>query len=580
MSDKKLSEWVRAKPYAALSLCAFVVTAYLCLVNLDYVGLWHDEVLVSFVSKNLLEQGDIVGWDGRNMVAGPNGVGLNDELREFSPPVQYIVTAVGFALFGVNETGARILHALAGILALGVFYLILRQHLSNSPRLVFFIFLFAAWSAQLLLYFRQSRYYAVTILCMMAGFYLYERYYQTKKPVYLGAVTLISILAFFNHYPGGTATMLSLAAYHLLFRWRETTMREWVAFGSCGLIIGALGLAYLIFIGLIGGGRDPHAAFLTGDFGEYQGTLPLFVLKIWICVRDLFTADWISWPVFLWFAGALFLVWRLSGTAKHSRQIRRARRRQSAVKEGRGEALPVMAVGKIVCLGALFALFAALLTQQPVWLRGMTLDLRYYVAALPLLLTMKGLFAEWAWRKSKIAGVLVVAILLFTSAGAAPVNIRSVYTGERTLGFHLFQFVREIHRPYRDSIQTVADYLLQHTEQDDLVYVPGYYIGREELTFYISHRIKFCGVLDRNSPLPSDRVESLRASLYIGQCDPDWIVVFGPVQQEYWDRIKAHYDVAAVLDVYHHTTQRAELTRHEFEPLPAQGGVHIFRRKG
>lgn len=582
MNVKGLSERIRGQPYATLSLCAFVVAAYLCLVNLDYVGLWHDEAVVGFVGKNLLEQGDIVGWDGRNLVGGPNGKSLNEDLRDVAPPLQYVLTAVGFAIFGVNETGARILHALVGFLALGFFYLILRQHLPNHPRLLFFLFLFVAWSAQLLLYFRQSRYYAVTILCMMAGFYFYERYYQTKKPVCLGVVTLISALAFFNHYACGTAMMLSLAGYHLLFRARETTVREWVAFGSCGLIIGALGLAYLIFIGLIGGDSDSSGAFLTGDYGEYQGTLPLFLFRIWICVRDLFAADWISWPVFLWFAGMLFLVWRkrLSKTAKHSRQVRRARHRQSALKEASGEDLPVIAVGKIVFLGALFALFSALLSVQPVWLRGMTLDLRYYVAVLPLLLAMKGLFAESIWRKSKIAGVAVVAVLLFTSAGAAPFNIPTVYTGERTLGFHLFQFIREIHLPYRDSIQAVADYLLQHTEQDDLIYVPGYYIGREELTFYIGHRIKFCGVVDRDSPLPSDRVDSLRASLYIGQCDPDWIVVFGPVQQKYWDRIKTHYDATSVLDVYHHTTQRAELSRHEFEPLPAQGGVHIFRRKG
>ena len=183
MSDKKLSEWVRAKPYAALSLCAFVVSAYLCLGNLDYVTLWHDETVVSFISKNLLEQGDILGWDGRNLVGGPNGRSLNEDLRDVAPPVQYLLTAAGFIVFGFTETGARFPHALAGVLALGFFYLILRQQLSNNPRLIFFIFLFAAWSAQLLLYFRQARYYGAVVLCMMVGFYLYERYWPNEKSV-------------------------------------------------------------------------------------------------------------------------------------------------------------------------------------------------------------------------------------------------------------------------------------------------------------------------------------------------------------------------------------------------------------
>ncbi len=219
-------ERARAKPYQTASWCVFLVAAYLCLVNLNYAALWHDEAVVAFLGNNLLEQGDIVGWDGRNLVAGPNGRALNEELRDVAPPLQYVLTAAGFAVFGFNETGARIVHALAGILALGGFYLILRQHLSDSPRLTFFIFLFAAWSAQLLLWFRQARYYSMTVLTMMAGLYLYERYWQTRRPIYLAALTLVATLAFFNHYAVGAATMLSLATMHLLFRARETSRRE------------------------------------------------------------------------------------------------------------------------------------------------------------------------------------------------------------------------------------------------------------------------------------------------------------------------------------------------------------------
>ena len=185
-SIKGLSERLYAKPYSVLSFGVFAIAAYLCLVNLDYVGLWHDEAVVGFVGKNLLEQRDIVGWDGRNLVGGPNGKSLNEDLRDVAPPLQYVLTAVGFAIFGINEMGARILHALVGLLTLGFFYLILRQHLPNHPRLLFFLYLFVAWSAQLLLYFRQSRYYAVAVLGMMAGFYFYECYYRTKKPACLG----------------------------------------------------------------------------------------------------------------------------------------------------------------------------------------------------------------------------------------------------------------------------------------------------------------------------------------------------------------------------------------------------------
>ena len=68
------------------------------------------------------------------------------------------------------------------------------------------------------------------------------------------------------------------------------------------------------------------------------------------------------------------------------------------------------AVSKIILTGALFALFSALLSPQPIW-TARYLDLRYYVPALPLLLAIKGLFAEWVCRYSKLAGGAVVAVL-------------------------------------------------------------------------------------------------------------------------------------------------------------------------
>ena len=136
-----LSARLRAAPYTVASIGVLLVATYLCLVNLDYAALWHDEAPAAFFGKTLLQQGDIVGWDGRNLVGGTNGRTLNDELRDVLPPLMYVLNAAGFAVFGINEIGARIVHAVIGIVALGVFYLLLRQHLSSYPRLMFFIFI-------------------------------------------------------------------------------------------------------------------------------------------------------------------------------------------------------------------------------------------------------------------------------------------------------------------------------------------------------------------------------------------------------------------------------------------------------
>ena len=584
-SIRSLSARLRAAPYTVASVGVLLVAAYLCLVNLDYAALWHDEAPAAFFGKTLLQQGDIVGWDGRNLVGGTNGRTLNDELRDVLPPLMYVLNAAGFAVFGINEIGARIVHAVIGIVALGVFYLLLRQHLSSYPRLMFFIFLFVAWSAQLLLYFRQSRYFSVMVLALILIFYLYECYWRSRHPAYLSVIAVVAALSFFNHYAGGAATMLSLSAYHLLFRARATALREWVMFAFCGAAVVMVGAGYLYWLGVIGGERGGFMAFAGQAPTPYQGDSPAFVLffeKMWIYVRELFTADWISWPVFLWFVGMGLLAYQVR--RKQVRRASRQARRRSDDSAGIIEKIlrdnfPLTSAGKIVLMGALFALFSAMLSVQAIWLNPFA-DLRYYVGALPLLLAMKGLFAEWMWRKSKIAGAIALAVLLLTSAGAYPFNMVMYFSGQKSLGLHLFEFVREVHRPYRDSIRAVSDYLLAHAEQDDLVYVSGF-ADRETLIFSTGHHVLFCYVLDEDTPLPRAKIEALDAPyLWIGEHTPDWIVVFGALQKDYWERVKTNYVVAAELGVYPYPTQRPELNMHAFTPLPQKRGVYILRRKG
>ena len=564
-----------------------LIAAYLCLVNLDYAALWHDEAPAAFFGKTLLQQGSITGWDGRNLVGGTNGRMLNEDLLEVWPPLMYVLNAAGFAVFGINEIGARIVHAIIGITALGVFYLLLRQHLPKYPRLRFFIFVFVSGSAQLLLYFRQSRYFSVMVLALILLFYLYERYWQSRNSAYLPVIALVAALSFFNHYAGGAATMLSLAAYHLLFRARATTRREWALFAICGAAVAAVGSSYLYWLGVIGGERSGFMGFAGQDPTPYQGDkseLVIFIERIWIYTRELFTADWISWPVFLWFVGMALIAWqvRRKQAVGASRQVRRRAQRvndsASIAQKTLGDDFPLAAAGKIILMGALFALFSAMVSVQPIWMNPFA-DLRYYVGALPLLLAMKGLFVEWVWRRHVIAGAAAFGVLLFTSVGAAPFNIAMIFSGQRTLGLHLFEFIREVHRPYRDSISVVSSYLLQNTERDDLVYVPDF-ADREVLIFYVGDHVQFCCILDETTLLPKDKIAALDAPLYIEQNTPDWIVGFGGLRRETVEQFAASYEVVAKLKVYPYPTQRPELNFHAFSPLdPGDRGVFILRRQ-
>ena len=366
-------------------------------------ALWHDEAPAALIGRNLLQRGDITGWDGRNLVGGTNGRTLNQHLRDVLPPLTYVLNAAGMAVFGVNETGARSMPALVGILSLGLLYLLLRQHLAQHPRLILFCLLFAAWSPQLLLYFRQSRYYAFMACGVIAAFYLYERWWRSGKAGYLGALTLVALLAFFNHYHGGAATMLELAAWHLILRRRATTPRQWLALAAGGIVVVAVGTAYLAWLGVIGGERSGWTGFAgLAGFDEDRTTTPSLPLRILprvaIYLHELFTADWVSWPVFLWFAAMLLVILLrrrrpvpAAGEARTASRVTRSGRSAAgadAVPAARstpqppGGDLAVTAGAGIVLMGALFALFSALLSVQPMWLLiDPRADLRYYLGA-------------------------------------------------------------------------------------------------------------------------------------------------------------------------------------------------------
>ena len=139
--------------------------------------------------------------------------------------------------------------ALIGVLSLGLLYLLLRQHLAGHPRLILFCLPFAAWSPQLLLYFRQSRSYAFMAFGVIAAFFLYERWWRTGRDGYLAALTLVATLAFFNHYIGGA-----------------TPPRQWLVLAAAGAVVVALGAAYLVWLGVIVGERSGFLAF-TGVVG-------------------------------------------------------------------------------------------------------------------------------------------------------------------------------------------------------------------------------------------------------------------------------------------------------------------------
>ena len=553
--------------YQAATLCVFAVAVYLCLINLDYVAFWHDEGNTVGYAKNLLLFGDITGWDGRNIIGGYHLNELNKDLRSTWPPLSYVFSALGMALFGINEVGARIVHALIGVIALAVFYLLLQRQLPNAPRLVFLIFLFVALSTQLLLFFRQARYYAFMILALILLVYFYQRFLDRKKIRHLAAITVVGILAFLNHYTTGVALLLTLVVWHLLFHAKETTGREWALAAAAAAVVATTAIAYFQWVGLI----ENNFADISRHVGEgVYDEKPLFTffLRILIYLTGLLPVDWVSWPVLLWFV-LLLLTPHLPFLPQWWRD---------------GMTHPqTAAVTKIILLGVLATLFLGALSTQRIYANPKA-DLRYYVAVLPFLLAMKAFFVDWLWDKNKLLAAAALVILLFTNYASFPIEIHKHRTLQNSLAAHLLLFIREVHSPYPDSIAAVSNYLRQKAKKDDLVYVKhtGY---REAVGFYVGDHVRLCCFLPSETAISRHTINELKTPAYADENIPDWLVFFKSNHSSHIEDAKkwmavANYVMEDELLVYYYPTQRPAFDFHHYAPVPHSpgNGIIIARR--
>ena len=241
------------------SACALAYTVSCCLVlwNLGHAPLWYDEAPTALVARVLLSEGDILGFDGLNLFGGTNGRTLNRDMRDVLPPAQYALTAASFALLGEGAWQARLPHALCGLGALAALFFLLRRVFPPQQEGAFVAaYVLVCLSPQLLLYFRQSRYFGLMALTCVLTSLAWERWRERGgwRP---GAVlSAVLLTAFLNHYVAAFALGLSLAAWSL-FPWpsRALLQRDLGRLLGGGLPAALAALAYLAWLGVLGRGR-------------------------------------------------------------------------------------------------------------------------------------------------------------------------------------------------------------------------------------------------------------------------------------------------------------------------------------
>lgn len=123
---------------------------------------------------------------------------------------EYVI-AGSVALFGATPFAARFPFALAGLLAVWVFYLLARR-LISSWWLQFAALIAFSLHPQFLLFSRFSAYYSITLLFTLASVYAYLRYREDRR--WLTIYWLFSFLLLCSHIPTFVVTSASLFGAH------------------------------------------------------------------------------------------------------------------------------------------------------------------------------------------------------------------------------------------------------------------------------------------------------------------------------------------------------------------------------
>jgi mannosyltransferase len=174
---------------------------------------------------------------------------------ERSPPLYYLLAWVWAQVFGTGEVGLRSLSALIGVMAVPAAYLAARELTSARAGLIAAALL--AFNPYLVWYSQEARSYALLVLFVAWGLYLFARCIQDPSRRNLGLWAVVSALGLCSHY----FAVFPVAAEGLWLVVRAWPRRTPVV--AVGATV-AVGLALLpLAIAQEGSGRRNHFATVS-----------------------------------------------------------------------------------------------------------------------------------------------------------------------------------------------------------------------------------------------------------------------------------------------------------------------------
>jgi 4-amino-4-deoxy-L-arabinose transferase-like glycosyltransferase len=342
---------------------------------------WDDEANTALFARNLIEHGELTGWDGVNLAGYRQGAELDENLiNVYMPRLQYYVAAAGFLLFGETTVGGRLPFVIAGLLGIVALAFLARNLLgdrlsSHLPALL------VAVSPAYLLYIRNCRYYALGALLVIVLLGAFAGTLESRRQQirdYLLAIAATALLFATNYFNA----VCALAALPLFFALRTHRTRQHLHLLGAIYATGALAGAWVYLA------MSPFGSEVLRE--DTAPAVERFFTLLWWNLRDLGTFEF--FPVLLTpVLFAPFYSQRLRGT------------RPLALK---GLALAGMMTVMVVV--------TVWFTPQPVS-GSVIADMRYLVPLIPLGAIVSAVALVILWRLWRLLAVAAAAVLIFSN---------------------------------------------------------------------------------------------------------------------------------------------------------------------
>jgi hypothetical protein len=538
---KKRAEKTPAEPSPASPLCRWVwtivviaVSAFFLFTQLGHYALWDDEAGVVLPARGVWQTGDTSIKAGHNIVAIRSGYLDRDLKDRANPPLPAWILAPFAGISGTTTWIVRFPIACCGMLCvLLLLYWMWRDRVDSLTWGLMSLALLG--NVSFFLYYRQARYYGLTILFSVLLAYLYLHWNGSRRRLLGIALVLTAVIA--THYM--TAAGLGIVLLVDYFIWqrhvRALTAIDWLVLLVPPLVLG--GLVFWVFNPFLLPGLSKQAA--TNNFFDH---LTLFFWNL----RDLNRCEFAVGVCFI--LAPMLYCWR----EKNSFLLR----------------------GPLALL--VYCFIVAMVSPQPVAITSVA-DVRYMIPLIPLGMYMGAQVVRLSCKGTPVwvtfaLGALVFGTNLFQGGLFFPEGIRSTPAC----------FVGELLHPPSDPYTETAKWINANVHKDESIWV----LPDEETYPLIYHAPD--AIYAWQLPWPADhQFDGLPDINFQGRSLPDYILCFGPtvVQLGNWVQQQAQrgtvYQPYALINFFWKDSYRPELFWRSFDKIsgydPQTQAIYVFR---